>query len=407
MLPSVPELSFISESFCEPADHRRNDQVTANVHPQHQPGHVGHRQRLSGQSEVTGMNKKMSVNRRRLHGTSKTPPQGQHSTGMKGSDQISRQNRPGPLRALNGQELETARRKGGRSGETHDTVKRTSLPKDKAGKIMTTQSSGYGRLHQRHENRPGQGRHSAPHISQHRSTESSAGNRSGGRLHQQQMPQAMQQPKSSSQNVESDYQPSHEQPRQRQSDVHSGGIGSVLPPHQPGNPTGHYHPPINNHLGNTDVHGHSNIHSHSSSTVQHSISHEGQFYAETSDHHQDDATTSGPSNSFPKAVAGHGHSNPMTTVPEGHVSSSLHYQTQTSESMTVQNAQSNVVGRLGAAITGDQSRELSDVDTKTQEQLKRQEEMIQQLQEQVNAFTDIDFRIYINGRPGHTVGFSY
>ena len=66
-----------------------------------------------------------------------------------------------------------------------------------------------------------------------------------------------------------------------------------------------------------------------------------------------------------------------------------------------------MVGRLGAAITGDQSRELSDVDTKTMEQLKKQEEMIQQLQEQVNALTDIDFRIDINGRPGDTVAFSY
>ncbi|XP_030851959.1 SCL-interrupting locus protein homolog isoform X3 [Strongylocentrotus purpuratus] len=383
VLPSVPELSFISDSFCEPTDRRRNDQVTANVHPQHQPDHVVHRQRLSGQSEVTGINKKMSVNRRRLHGTSKTPPQGQHSTGMKGSELISKQNRPGPLRALNGQELETARRKGGHSGETQDTVKKTSQPKDKAGKIMTTQSSGYGRLHQRHTNRPGQGRLCAPHISQHRSTASSAGNKSSGRLHQQQRPQPMQQPKSSSQKIESDYQPSHEQPHQQESEIHSEGIGSVLPPHQPGTPTGHYHSTINSHLGNTDVHDHSNIPSHSSSTVQHSITHEGQCYAETSDHHQDDATTSGPSNSFPKTVASHGHSNLMTTMPQGHVPSPLHYQTQTAEGVTVQNAQRNVVGRLGAAIMGDQSRELSGLDTKTLEQLKRQEEMIQQLQEQI------------------------
>ncbi|XP_063962520.1 SCL-interrupting locus protein homolog [Lytechinus pictus] len=358
VMPSVPELSFISDSFCDPTDHTTTNQVSANVHPKQQPDHHPvQRQRLGGQSEDSRMT--------RLHGTSKTPLSGQHPPGMKGTDQTKRQNRPGPLRPLNGQELENARNKAGHSAETQNAVKRTNQMKSKV------QSSGYG-LHQRHTNRPNKGRPSVSHGGQDRSSVRS--------LQQQSSKKPVQQPKSSEDEVERNVQPSSNQPLQQSGDVHLVGTDIVLQTHQPDTHNRYHHSPVN--VQHAEAHGYSNIPSEGYNTLPEYIPSEGEFYADASNHQQGGVTTGFPSECSPKTTSIQGHPHPMATADEGLVQSPSHDQTRHIEGVTAGNVKDNKA-RSDAGTMGGTSKELSGMDIRTMEQLKRQEEMIQQLQEQI------------------------
>ncbi|XP_071492005.1 uncharacterized protein [Diadema antillarum] len=365
VLPSVPELSFFSDSFSDPVDFSQGGHIQKppdSTLP-HQPRPHKAQLYAQGQSQKQGK----SHRRQRLPGTStgagtQVETQSRLPRGKRIVQNDSRF-RPGPLRTLNGQEMDSSRQSGHSvymhashpSGARQNTSENTGLQRSKNAKMHHYQNMSF----------PGSASHRSSQSQkrqQHHS--SSSGSRNVGSRHHrhpQGVPIAPGYQPEKSPNLEvTDIQISEKNPtefhapalsKKHRQKVHSAESDFLLVPGGSDN-VNQEHPvnssaPIHTHSDN----GHNNSHRFS---------------------RQNAGTRQSPSDA-----------NPATRIHRNATASNQFSMQPSSERGTP--VQTLVPGREPDGLVPDDQ----EVDTRTLRQLQRQEELIQQLQDQIKLLLEV------------------
>ena len=431
-MPSVPELSFISDSFSEPSDFKNINETQQPPHQanQQQNRHTNVRPRLEAQSDPHGSFSPLHSKRQRLPGTSNSPPQGPEAqVGLKVGmgKQSHRQNRPGPLRTLNGQETHPSRGMNSSynpngqyispQGQKTTPGKGSSSTSFRSSRTLS--DSGIKRAPMKTEKKPAQAVtglaspgsvHSANRKSQHHIHSPSGNHTPQQQMHQQEHHQ--QQPETrnwdqantnshNSTTVENNNTPqamtpeqytSHSEPPSPHPSSHRSGGPSI--------PTGQSHSPASGQAMGQRVKGHPEPHPpNCNSEIGHMSSPQmDQFHRSINQDPKTNSYSSIPQNAAthpldntessqgytgsPHSAGPPLHNPPPIPATNGntvHTDSiqtpSIAHRTTSLNDTQEHNYPSS--GSVGPTAQG------SELDSRTLEQLKRQEEMIQQLQEQV------------------------